>query len=64
LLLVYGEHGQPQEIAMSPEFYDVAQQPKQIWEVPDAGHIDGLDAQPEEYEQRMIDFFDQALLGR
>jgi uncharacterized protein len=63
LLLIYGERGQPQEIAMNPEFYEVSQQPKQIWEVPDAGHIDGLDSQPEEYEQRVIDFFDEALLG-
>jgi hypothetical protein len=64
LLLVYGEHGQPQEIVMNPEFFEDARQPKGIWEVPDAGHIAGLDSQPEEYEERVIAFFDQALLGR
>lgn len=61
LLLVYGERGQPQEIAMNPEFYDAAGEPKLIWEVPESAHIDGIDAQPEEYERRLIDFFDTYL---
>jgi pimeloyl-ACP methyl ester carboxylesterase len=64
LLLIYGERGQPQEIAMNPEFFEAAQQPKQLWEVPDAGHIGALDAQPEEYEERVVGFFDETLLGR
>ena len=61
LLLVYGERGQPQEIAMNPEFYEVAGEPKLIWEVPDSAHIDGIDAQPQEYERRLVDFFDTYL---
>ena len=62
LFLIYGEQGQPQEIAMNPEFFDAAAEPKQIWEVPEASDIDGLDTQPEEYERRVVDFFDAALL--
>ncbi len=30
---------------------------------PGAGHAGGLDAQPEEYEARVVGFFDRALLG-
>jgi fermentation-respiration switch protein FrsA (DUF1100 family) len=61
LLLVYGEQGQPQEISMNPDFYEAAGEPKELWEVPESAHIDGIDAQPEEYERRLIEFFDRHL---
>jgi uncharacterized protein len=32
------------------------------WRVPGSGHTGGLDAQPAEYERRVLDFFDRALL--
>jgi uncharacterized protein len=35
-----------------------------LWEVPGAGHIGGLDTRPEEYERRVTAFFDRALLKR
>ena len=35
---------------------------KEIWEITDAGHTDGLSAHPEEYERRVIAFFNAALL--
>ena len=35
----------------------------QLWALPDTGHVGGMFAHPEEYEQRMISFFDAALLG-
>jgi uncharacterized protein len=35
-----------------------------LWEIPDAGHVGGLDARPAEYEQRVVGFFDDALRGR
>jgi hypothetical protein len=34
-----------------------------IWEVPGAKHVGGLDAQPAEYERRVIDFFDRNLVA-
>ncbi len=34
----------------------------QIWEVPGAGHIGGIDTRPVEYERRVTAFFDRALL--
>lgn len=35
-----------------------------LWEVPGASHIGGIDARPVEYERRVTAFFDRALLRR
>ena len=43
-------------------YYEAAGQPKTLWEIPESRHVGGLAARPEEYEQRVIGFFDQALL--
>jgi hypothetical protein len=40
-----------------------AGRPKTLWEIPGAGHTGGLKAQPQQYEQRVIAFFERALLG-
>ena len=40
-----------------------AQEPKAIWEVPDAQHISGITTHPRQYERRVIAFLDRALLG-
>lgn len=48
----------------NPTFYAAAGEPKTIWEIPEASHTGGLDARPEEYERRVIAFFDKALLAR
>jgi hypothetical protein len=60
---VYGEEGQGQERALTPAYFEVAGQPKALWSVPGAGHTGALEAQPGEYEQRVIAFFDRALLA-
>jgi uncharacterized protein len=36
----------------------------ELWEVPGAKHIGGLDTRPAEYERRVTAFFDRALLNR
>jgi uncharacterized protein len=33
-----------------------------LWEIPESGHVGGLKARPEEYERRVVGFFDEALL--
>src|SRR5829696_2276695 len=33
-----------------------------LWEIPESGHVGGLEARPEEYERRVVGFFDAALL--
>jgi pimeloyl-ACP methyl ester carboxylesterase len=59
---VYGERGQPAEEPANRAFYEAAQGPKEIWEVPGSGHIGGTEAQPREYERRIVGFFDRTLL--
>jgi hypothetical protein len=48
---------------MNPTYYRLAGQPTHIWALPEAEHVRGIHAQPEEYERRVISFFDDALLG-
>ena len=63
VFFIYGEHGQGgTESGPTNGFYAAAQKPKQIWEVPDAQHIAGITTRPEEYERRVVGFFDDALL--
>jgi hypothetical protein len=59
---VYGERGQPVEEPANRGFYDDADGPKQSWEVPEARHVGGLEARPQEYERRVIGCYDQTLL--
>ena len=63
LFLIYGEEGQEIEQVLNPVYYAAAGQPKELWEVPSAGHTGGLEARPEEYERRVVGFFDEYLLG-
>ena len=32
-----------------------------LWEIPEAGHVGGLEARPDEYERRVVGFFNAAL---
>ena len=62
VFLIYAVPGQGGEAELSQAYYDAAREPKEIWRVPGAGHTGGIEAQPEEYERRVIAFFDSALL--
>jgi uncharacterized protein len=63
VFFIYAEHvGGGEEL--NPEYFRAAGQPKELWQVEDSGHISGIAAQPEEYEQRVIGFFDRWLLRR
>ena len=64
VFFVYGENGQPAEQPVNNTFYAVANEPKEIWEVPGSGHIGGTEAQPQEYERRVTAFFDRELRPR
>jgi hypothetical protein len=33
-----------------------------LWEIPESTHVGGLTARPEEYERRVVGFFNEALL--
>jgi uncharacterized protein len=59
---VYGENGQSVEQPANEAFYAAAPGPKELWEVPGSGHMGGIDAQPAEYERRLVAFFDRHLV--
>jgi len=61
VFFIYGEHGQPAEEPANKSFYARARGERVIWEVPGSGHIGGTEAQPVEYERRVIAFFDRTL---
>ena len=64
VFLVYAVPGQGGEAELNETFHEAAGNPKEIWNVPGAGHTGGIEAQPEEYERRVVGFFDDALLGK
>ncbi len=61
---VYGEKGQPEEKPANELFYRNAAGYKELWKVPGSGHMKGIEAQPQAYEQRVVGFFDKTLLGK
>ena len=63
VFFIYGEHGQDGERNLNPTYYAAAGSPKTLWEVPGSGHVGGINAQPMQYERRVVGFFDHTLLG-
>jgi uncharacterized protein len=62
VFLIYADPGSGGENTRQPDYYAAAGSPKAIWKVPGSAHTGGLDAQPAEYERRVVGFFDRALL--
>lgn len=63
LLIIYSSASdQAAEAQLSPIYFDAAHEPKEIWPITDAGHTQGFATHPDEYEARVIRFFDAALL--
>jgi dienelactone hydrolase len=60
VFFIYATPGQGGE-SLTPTYYEAASQPKQLWAA-DGGHTGAIDAEPQEYEQRVVGFFDDALL--
>jgi uncharacterized protein len=48
---------------LNPIYYRHAQQPKEIWKIPEAHHTGGYTARPSEYERRVTGFFERVLLS-
>ena len=59
-LLIYAGRGAGGE-ELQPHYYEAARQPKMIWLIPEAGHTGGLSARPNEYERRVVGFFERTL---
>ena len=62
LFLIYAGQGVGGE-ELNPEYFEAASQPKTLWKIDEAGHVGGFEARPGEYEQRVVAFFDRALLS-
>lgn len=60
LLVISSEPGQGSAFG---RYYDYAKEPKALWEVPNSWHGGNWVAAPEIYEQTMLAFFNQTLLG-
>ena len=64
VFLIYAAPGMGGEDVRQPKYFAAAGEPKSIWKVPGAEHTGGIDARPLEYERRVIEFYDGALLHR
>jgi len=64
LLLIAAGPETTQEIKLNRIYYAAAGEPKHLWELPDSTHIRGLFSHPQEYQDKVLTFFDQALLSR
>ncbi len=63
VFLIHADPGMGGETIRQPKYYAAAGEPKRLWKVPGAEHTGGIDAQPAEYERRVIAFYNRALLG-
>jgi uncharacterized protein len=61
VFFIYARHGQGGE-DNNPAYYRAARGQKQLWKV-DTTHTHGLTARPQEYERRVVGFFDRTLSG-
>jgi fermentation-respiration switch protein FrsA (DUF1100 family) len=65
VLIVHGEHDNgATTVADARRLFVAAGDPKELWIVPGAGHCSAHALFPEEYEQRVLAFFDRTLRNR
>jgi uncharacterized protein len=63
VLFIYATHGQGGE-ELNVDFHAAANKPKALWEITKGKHTGGIEAEPAEYERRVVGFFDEALTRR
>jgi fermentation-respiration switch protein FrsA (DUF1100 family) len=63
VLFIYAGHGAGGE-EYNLDYYRAAHAPKALWRIPEAHHTRGFQARPRQYDQRLVGFFNQALLGK
>jgi pimeloyl-ACP methyl ester carboxylesterase len=59
-LIIWAPNGGNRE-EMSPKYARLIGPSADVWRIDDAKHIKGLQTHPQEYERRVVGFFDQAL---
>ena len=63
IFLIHGERDSLIPYSQSQLLYELARGPKHLWIVPGAKHNQSVDAQPEQYADRVVRFFDEHLIG-
>ncbi len=61
ILLIHGQADTIISLRDGEALYAAAEEPKEIWTVPGAGHVGGMEAAPEEYRRRVEAFFAEHL---
>jgi hypothetical protein len=64
VLFIWAPDGGNATEVLTPEYHRLAGPNASLWAIPDAKHIKGIEAQPRAYEDRVVAFFDETLLGR
>jgi uncharacterized protein len=62
VFVIHATPGQGGE-TLTEKYYRAAKGPKEYWAAP-GGHTGAIDSAPEEYERRVVGFFDRTLLDR
>jgi uncharacterized protein len=52
------------EMQQAQHYYERAGQPKVWWNIPDSQHCSGQESHPQQYEQTIVQFFDEAFLEK
>lgn len=55
-------NGQDFDYIQAQHYFTLAKEPKQHWNIPDSHHCGGLSTHPQEYETKLVEFFDRSLL--
>jgi fermentation-respiration switch protein FrsA (DUF1100 family) len=64
ILFIHGERDGAIPVQNSLRLYQAARDPKALYVVPNAGHGGFLDAEPAEFERRVVEFLETYLRGR
>ena len=62
VLLIAGERDDRMLPTYAQELYQTAREPKGLWIIPGAGHLEGYGMMPEQYEEKVTGFFQRHLL--
>jgi uncharacterized protein len=63
VLVIGGVEDQHTTVVDTQRLYDAAHEPKQLWLIPDAAHVDFLREQPDAYPKRVLAFLERAFAG-
>jgi hypothetical protein len=61
-LLLIAAPNSPNGEELNTAYAAAAGSPTTLWEIPESTHVGGLAARPQEYERRVVGFYDEALL--